>query len=80
MENYKPFREQFLECGQNGNLITVDVSKYNLFKEDERRFPQKILVCVKYRCVCSSKVCAGERIGEKNEYPDPNDYSENVGC
>lgn len=74
MENYKSFREQILECRENGNQIEVDVSKYNFFGTKKMVFPTKILVCVKYQCVCSSKVCAGERIGETDEYPG------DVGC
>ena len=55
MENYKSFREQFLECRKNGNLIDVDVSKYGTF-------PKKLLVCLKYKCICHSGVCRHERI------------------
>lgn len=74
MENYKSFRDQIIECKESGNQIEVDISKYNLFGSKDKPFPTKILVCVKYQCVCSSKVCAGERIGEEDVYPG------DVGC
>jgi len=57
MKDYKSFREQFLECKENGNLISVDISKYG-----PGVFPKKILVCIKYKCICHSGVCREERI------------------
>ena len=63
MENYKPFRKQFIECKESGNLIEIDISSY-------RTFPKTALVCLKYKSVCHSGVCRNERISEKNEDVD----------
>lgn len=57
MEHYKSFREQFLECKKNGNLISINISIYG-----PKIFPENILVCIKYKSVCYSGVCKDERI------------------
>ena len=69
MEKYKSFREQLLECKENGNLISIDIAKYG-----PGMFPKKILVCIKHESICYSGVCLGERVGEQDEYPG------DVGC
>jgi hypothetical protein len=60
MENYKSYREQFMKCRENGNLIDVDISAYGVF-------PKKALVCIKYKCVCHSGVCREERMNKQND-------------
>lgn len=57
--NYKSFREQHLECIENGNLVEIDISKYNTF-------PKIVLTCLKYKCACNSGACRDERITEVN--------------
>lgn len=69
MKYYKPYREQFLECKENGNLIKIDICTYG-----PGMFPKEILVCVKYKSVCYSGVCKGERMGK------PSDHPNDVGC
>jgi hypothetical protein len=53
--SYKGFREQFLECKENGNLM-----------EEEHCFRcgQKLLICKKYGGQCISSKCRAERIQE----------------
>ena len=55
MSKYIGFREKFLECKENGNLI-----------EDEHcmRCGQKLLICKKYGGQCMSNKCRAERIKE----------------
>jgi len=56
MTKYKSFREQLLECKENGNLL------------DDECCPecgQKLLTCKKYGGQCISKKCLSERIQEK---------------
>lgn len=55
MAKYISFREKFLECKENGNLI-----------EDEycMRCGQKLLICKKYGGQCMSNKCRAERIKE----------------
>ena len=48
---YKSFREQLLECLDNNNCIEVECIKCK----------QKNLICLKYKCKCSSRVCRNER-------------------
>ena len=57
MENdhYKSFRTQFLECKEDGNLISVDASTYG-------NFPERLLICIKHKSICHSGVCRHERI------------------
>jgi len=64
----KPFREQCLECKENGNQIEVDISNLHLkmitspLSGAEAFIDSKfILVCLKNKKACSSKVCAYER-------------------
>lgn len=70
MENYKSFREQHLECIENGNLISIDISIYG-----PKMFPKKISVCVKYKSICYSGVCKAERMGVP-----PDEHPGDVGC
>ena len=53
---YKSFREQLLECKENGNLM-----------EEEHCFMcgQKLLICKKYGGHCNSGKCREERITEE---------------
>lgn len=58
---YKSFREQYMECKEDGTLIDVDVTKYfhsNL---------TNILFCDRFKKVCSSDVCKDYRAGLKNK-------------
>jgi len=57
MSKYKGFREQFLECKANGNLII-----------DERcsRCGQLLLLCKKYGGQCISSKCRSKRIIDEN--------------
>jgi len=57
MAKYKGFREQFLECDANGNLI-----------RDERcpRCGQLLLLCKKYGGQCISSKCRADRIIEED--------------
>lgn len=61
MSNYKPFSTQFNECKSTGNLIKVDITKYGV------EWPKEVLVCIKYKTACSSKVCIEDRVGNKQE-------------
>ena len=56
MAKYVGFREKFLECKENGNLI-----------EDEycMQCGQKLLICKKYGGQCMSNKCRAERIQEE---------------
>jgi len=58
-EKYKSFRQQMKECTENGNLIHVDTLPMKKLYGHEVGV---ILVCVKNKCICSSKVCKNERI------------------
>jgi len=51
---YKSFREQMQDCEKSGNLILIDISKYN-------GFMKTALVCIKYKSLCYSGVCKYER-------------------
>lgn len=51
----KPFRDQFKKCNKDGNLVSMD-------NYPDTEFPKKLLVCWKYKQLCSSKVCEVERI------------------
>ena len=51
---YKSFREQYTECAKNGNRILVDTLPMKSFFGYDVGV---ILVCVKNKCICSSKVC-----------------------
>lgn len=59
----KGYREQYIECRNNGNLIEVDISTYG--------YDLKVaLICLKNKAACNSKLCSKERklhIGEKDE-------------
>lgn len=64
----KSFRNQCIECKQTGNMIEVDISVLKLtslpgiLSGIKKSMDVKtILVCLKYRSVCSSKVCKEER-------------------
>ena len=64
----RPFRELYLRCKESGNLIEVDISKHlKMMQEVQGVYNLKtldiILVCVKYKSQCSSKVCKKERMG-----------------
>lgn len=48
----KSFREQFLECKENGNLIEEECIHCN----------KKLLLCKKYGGQCRSSKCREERI------------------
>ena len=50
----KSFRDQMKECKNNGNLIDVDISVYDIFSKIA-------LVCLKNKEVCHSKLCLEER-------------------
>jgi len=56
MTKYIGFREKFLECEENGNLL-----------EDEHcpMCGQKLLICKKYGGQCNSGKCRAERIQEE---------------
>jgi len=58
-KKYKPFREQFIECGENGNRIKVDTLPMKAVWGHD---VGEILVCVKNKCICHSGVCKEERI------------------
>ncbi len=60
MKYYKSFREKFIDCKENGNLIEVDISKYSTF-------PKIALVCLKHKTVCHSGICRDERIQENKD-------------
>ena len=51
MQDYKSFREQFLECKRNGNL----------FEEKCIHCDKILLICKKYGGQCISKKCKVER-------------------
>ena len=53
----KGFREQYLECVENGNLIKVKCFWCN----------HEVLVCKKYDTYCHSKACKNERLEKKGE-------------
>ena len=55
---YKSFREQFIECKENGTLM----------EEKCIRCGHTLLICKKYGGQCSSNKCKRERInyGENN--------------
>lgn len=54
MKNYKSYRVQYIECKEKGILFEVPCIHC-----------QKInLICQKYKCYCSSKVCLPERISK----------------
>jgi hypothetical protein len=57
MAKYKGFREQFLECGENGNLIRGERCS---------RCGQELLICKKYGGQCMSIKCRDERITEED--------------
>ena len=50
----KKFRDQYMECNKNGNLI--EIKNYPLTD-----FPKTVLVCLKYKSYCGSNVCKEER-------------------
>ncbi len=54
MKHYKSFREKFIDCKKTGNLVEIDISKYN-------SFPKIALVCLKYKTICHSGICLDER-------------------
>jgi len=60
LKKYKSFRNQFTECHENGNLIHVDGSILNGICGS--KLHDKLLVCVKHKCICHSGVCREERI------------------
>lgn len=53
---YKSYREQGIECSQNGNRIEIPCYWCN----------HSILVCIKYKTYCHSKVCLKDRL--ENEH------------
>jgi len=69
----KKFREQYLECKENGNLIEVDIKDSLLVPYPMPAIPhaehknligahmESLNVCVKYKKLCSSKVCYKDR-------------------
>ena len=57
-KGYKPFRQQYLECIENGNLIKIDtLPMKGVYGYDVGI----ILVCVKHQKICGSNVCKEER-------------------
>lgn len=54
MKHYKSFREKLIDCKKTGNLVEIDISKYN-------SLPKVALVCLKYKTICHSGVCLDER-------------------
>lgn len=50
--NYKSYRQQGIECSENGNRIEIPCVKCN----------QINLICIKYKTYCHSKACLKERI------------------
>lgn len=63
----KSFRKQYIDCKRSGNVFELDIAKHlNLISEIEdvkKMKLNKVLVCVRYKTQCSSKVCKGERGG-----------------
>lgn len=58
MKKYKPFREQYLECTENGNLSS-DFCPWD---------GKELSICKKYGKFCCSKWCREERMkGIENE-------------
>jgi len=55
MKQFKVFSEQFRECNNNGNCISVHIPKLEPPFDTE-------LICVKYRKICRSDVCKNERM------------------
>ena len=70
---YKPFREQFKECKENGTVELFDTQKpekvYVRPNTKGIKFIEvkRIYFCNKYMRRCTSGVCAKER-GIKNEH------------
>ena len=56
MIDYKPFREQFIQCGKIGNRFIVQSPSENC----------GIIVCVKYKTFCNSGACRKERMPKIN--------------
>ena len=52
----KAFRKQFRECRENGTIITVPIPDNEKYELDS------IIVCTKYKKVCSSDICKEERM------------------
>lgn len=64
----KSFRDQCIECSKNGNQIEIDISNLKLkiipgLFSGVKNFLDidKILICLKYKSACSSKICKDER-------------------
>ena len=55
MKWYKSFRDQMIECNDNGNSFVID-SPYNT---------RKIIVCAYFKTYCHSKACLDKRCAEE---------------
>jgi hypothetical protein len=54
MKEYRHLSDQMKICKEKGNLIEVDISAYACWLTTA-------LICLKYKTVCMSRICAKER-------------------
>ena len=56
----KTFRQQGIECKENGNQIIIDLNMS--IRSDP--WPDKAIVCIKHKKECNSGLCRQERLDE----------------